>query len=77
MSGKPRILIVDDEPDMLTGCSNILAALGNKPVPIAEGSLAIELIKKEEFDLIFCDLLMPDIDGMQIIENVQKFSPQI
>jgi DNA-binding NtrC family response regulator len=76
MSGKPRILIVDDEPDMLTGCSNILAALGNKPVPIAEGSLALELIKNEEFDLIFCDLLMPDIDGMQIIENVQKISPQ-
>ena len=76
MSTKPRILIVDDEPDMLTGCSNILAALGNKPVPIAEGSLALELIKNEEFDLIFCDLLMPDIDGMQIIEDVQKFSPQ-
>jgi DNA-binding NtrC family response regulator len=76
MSGKPRILIIDDEPDMLTGCSNILAALGNKPVPIAEGSLALELIKNEEFDLIFCDLLMPDIDGMQIIENVQKISPQ-
>ncbi len=76
MSGKPRILIVDDEPDMLTGCSNILAALGNKPVPIAEGSLALELIKNEEFDLIFCDLLMPDVDGMQIIENVQKISPQ-
>jgi CheY-like chemotaxis protein len=68
MSGIPRILIVDDEPDMLTGCSNILAALGNKPVPISEGSLAIELIKNEEFDLIFCDLLMPDIDGMQMME---------
>jgi two-component system response regulator AtoC len=76
MSGKPRILIVDDEPDMLTGYSNILATLGNKPVPIAEGSLALELIKNEEFDLIFCDLLMPDVDGMQIIENVKKFSPQ-
>jgi DNA-binding NtrC family response regulator len=76
MSGKPRILIVDDEPDMLTGCSNLLAALGNKPVPIAEGSLALELIKNEEFDLIFCDLLMPDVDGMEIIEYVQKVSPQ-
>jgi two-component system NtrC family response regulator len=76
MSVIPRILIVDDERDMLTGCSNILAALGNKPVPIAEGNLAIELIKNEEFDLIFCDLLMPDVDGMQIIDNVQKFSPQ-
>ena len=45
MSAKPRILIVDDEPDMLSGCSNILAALGNKPVPIVEGSLALELLK--------------------------------
>ena len=41
MSDKPRILIIDDEPDMLTGCSNILAALGSKPVPISEGSLVI------------------------------------
>ena len=76
MSGKPRILIVDDEPDMLSGCANILAALGNKPVPVSDGRLAIDLITEEEFDLIFCDLLMPDIDGMQIVETVQRIAPQ-
>jgi len=76
MSGKPRILIVDDEPDMLSGCANILAALGNKPIPVSEGGLAIDLINEDEFDLIFCDLLMPDIDGMQIVEAVQKITPQ-
>jgi len=76
MSGKPRILIVDDEPDMLSGCASILTALGNKPIPISDGRLAIDLINEEEFDLIFCDLLMPDIDGMQIVETVQRIAPQ-
>ncbi len=76
MSGKPRILIVDDEPDMLSGCANILAALGNKPIPVSDGRLAIDLINEEKFDLIFCDLLMPDIDGMQIVETVQRMAPQ-
>ena len=76
MSGKPRILIVDDEPDMLSGCANILAALGNRPIPVSDGRLAIDLINEEEFDLIFCDLLMPDIDGMQIVETVQRMAPQ-
>jgi DNA-binding NtrC family response regulator len=76
LSGKARILIIDDEPDMLSGCSNIIAALGNKPIPIADSQVALALLKQEEFDLVFCDLLMPEIDGMQIIEAVQKLAPQ-
>jgi len=76
MNAKPRILIIDDEPDMLSGCANILSALGNNPIPISDGRIALDLIKEEEFDLIFCDLLMPDIDGMQIVQSVQTIAPQ-
>ncbi len=76
MRVKPKILIIDDEPDMLSAYANILAALGNKPIPISEGRLALDLMKEDVFDLIFCDLLMPDIDGMQIIEKAQKLAPQ-
>ena len=76
MSEKPRILIVDDEPDMLSGCASILATLGNKAIPISDGKIAIDLLKEEEFDLVFCDLLMPDIDGMQIVDTVQRIAPQ-
>ena len=76
MNGRPRILIIDDEPDMLSGYANILKALGNKPVPVSDGNIAIDLLNEEEFDLVFCDLLMPDIDGMQIIEAAQKLAPQ-
>ncbi|MFC2102863.1 sigma-54-dependent transcriptional regulator [Bacteroidota bacterium] len=76
MSAKPRILIVDDEPDMLSGCANILSALDNNPIPISDSRIAIDLIKEEVFDLIFCDLLMPDVDGMKIVEMVQTLAPQ-
>ncbi len=76
LSEKPKILIVDDELDMLSGCANIMSALGNKPIPVNNGKTAIELLKEDDFDLVFCDLLMPEIDGMQIIEAVQKYAPQ-
>ena len=75
MTAKPRILIIDDEPDMLKGCSKILSALGNNPVPVSDGRQAIDLMHAEEFDLVFCDLLMPDLDGMQVLDAVQKLAP--
>ncbi|MCK5086980.1 MAG: sigma-54-dependent Fis family transcriptional regulator [Melioribacteraceae bacterium] len=75
MNNIARILIVDDEPEMLSGCTKIIRALGYKPFPIQDGALAIQLIKEEEFDLVLCDLLMPDIDGMQILKEIQKYAP--
>ncbi|OGU74054.1 MAG: hypothetical protein A2V93_07375 [Ignavibacteria bacterium RBG_16_34_14] len=76
MSNKPRILIIDDEPDMLSGCAKILSALGNIPIPVSNSKLALDLIKEDEFDLIFCDLLMPEVDGMQILESARNHLPQ-
>ncbi len=75
MNSKPRILIIDDEPDMLIGCSKILSALGNFPVPVTDGKQAVELMQSEEYDLVFCDLLMPDFDGMQVLDTLQKLAP--
>ncbi len=75
MKKKPRILIIDDEPDMLSGCAKLLSAMGNNPFPVQDGKQAMELLEYEEFDLIFCDLLMPDIDGMQILEQVKQLAP--
>lgn len=75
MITKPKILIIDDEPDMLKGCSKILSALGNNPYPVSDGKRAISLMQDEEFDLVFCDLLMPDFDGMQVLDAVQKLAP--
>ena len=75
MNKKSRILIVDDEPDMLTACAKIISVLGNEPVPAAHAKEAIKFLKEEEFDLIFCDLLMPEHDGMEVLEICQKLAP--
>ena len=53
MNVKPKILIIDDEPDMLRGCARILSALGNNPYPVPDGKQAINLLQDEEFDLVF------------------------
>ena len=70
-----RILIVDDEPEMLSGCSKILRALGYQPFPIQNGDMAIQLLQEDEFDLILCDLLMPGVDGMDVLKSAQKYTP--
>jgi DNA-binding NtrC family response regulator len=72
-----RILVVDDEPEMLSACGKILKALGHQPFPVQNGVLAIQLLQEEKYDLVLCDLLMPDIDGMQVLRAVQKYSPNV
>ena len=75
MNNNSRILIIDDEPDMLSGCAKIISVLGNDPVPVSDVKKAIKLLEEEEFDLIFCDLLMPEHDGMEVLEICQKLAP--
>ena len=72
-----RILVVDDEPEMLSACTKILKAFGHKPFPVQSGDLAIQLLQEEEFDLVLCDLLMPVVDGIQVLQAVQKYIPDI
>lgn len=72
---KSRILVIDDEPDMLSGFSSILAALGHSPVPMPDGPSALKTLKEEEFDLIFCDLLMDEMNGFEIIKEAGRIKP--
>jgi len=76
MKHKARILVVDDEKDMLNACGKILNALDYRPVMVDNGKLAIELLRQDEFDLILCDLFIPEIDGMDILKKANEFAPQ-
>ena len=70
-----RILVIDDEVDMLNGCSKIIQALGYIPVIAGNGALAIDRLRQEEFDLILCDLFMPEMDGMEVLKKAKKLAP--
>ena len=75
MKTKPKILIIDDEPDMLSACSKIISALGNEPVAVSDVRSAVKSMEDEDYDLIFCDLLMPEHDGMEVLEICHKLAP--
>lgn len=70
-----KILIVDDEPNILMLMEQILEELEDKGVLIltaSDGKKALEIIKKEEPDLVFLDIMMPHISGLEVCETVKK-----
>ena len=68
-----KILIVDDEPDMLKLLSMILREKTPYEITTTNNPIeAVELVKKERFDIVISDLKMPGLDGIEIIDAVKK-----
>ena len=71
-----RILIVDDEEVALNSVKRLLKWRGIRNVDICNnGKDAINKIKETEFDIVLLDLLMPEIDGLQVLESTKPFRP--
>lgn len=69
----PRIVIVDDEPNVRRLISRILKSQGNYTLfEAVDGRSAIELITREKPDLVILDLMMPDVDGITVIDTIQS-----
>jgi DNA-binding NtrC family response regulator len=72
-----KILIVDDEEVSLTSVRRLLKWRGMKNVEICDsGKEAVQRIRRENFDIVLLDLLMPEVDGMQVLESTKPFCPQ-
>lgn len=69
------ILIVDDEVEICKILKKSLSADKHKVKTSSKGQEALEWIKKEYFDVIFLDILMPGISGVEILEEIKKVSP--
>ncbi len=68
-----KLLIVDDEPDMLKLLSMIIREKTNYETVTTNNPLeALELAKQGGFDLVIADLKMPGLDGMELLELIQK-----
>src|ERR1700722_12185086 len=62
-----RILIIEDEPEMLRNLTTILRLEKFHPLSAEDGRLGIDLAKKQKPDLILCDVTMPGLDGYGVI----------
>ncbi|MCO6175019.1 response regulator transcription factor [Flavobacterium sp. NRK F10] len=68
-----KILLVDDEPDILEIVGYNLTQEGYQIVTASNGKEAIALARKELPHLIIMDVMMPEMDGIEACENIRKF----
>jgi DNA-binding response OmpR family regulator len=66
-----RILVVDDEPDILLFLRIYLTAAGHETALAADGEQALERLQRELFDLVLLDVCMPVMDGWSVLESIQ------
>jgi CheY-like chemotaxis protein len=71
-----RILVVDDEPDILESIKMLVETMGYEVETTEDGDKAIDMLKKEKFDLVLLDMLMPKISGIKTLEKIRA-NPEI
>lgn len=72
-----KILVIDDERSIRNALKDILE-FEKYAVTLAEdGIKALEMVKQEKFDLIFCDIKMPQMDGIEVLEKLQESNPDV
>ena len=74
---KARILAVDDEKLILDSFRKILVIAGYSIDTVEKGSEALGLIRKNDYDFVFTDLKMPEMDGVEVTKAVKHLRPDI
>jgi DNA-binding response OmpR family regulator len=67
-----RVLIVDDEPDILLMLRVNLEAEGYETALAADGETALELMGRERFDVMLLDVMMPVMDGWDVLDGLAR-----
>jgi two-component system phosphate regulon response regulator PhoB len=70
-----RVLIVDDDPDIVRLVSYNLTHAGYEVQTAPTGRKALELIQQHPPDLIVLDLMLPDVDGMEVCRSLRQQAP--
>ena len=74
---KEKILIVDDEIDVLDLCKRILMAQGYLISSAHNGYEAIEVARQDQFDLLLTDIKMPGMNGLEIAQQLKDIDPHM
>ena len=77
LSGNEVIMVVDDEPSIRSLTTDILSQQGYRIICAENGKQALEILEKESIDLLLSDVIMPEMDGYQLAQAIQKKYPAI
>lgn len=72
-----RILVVDDEIGIVTVLKEMLLRLGYEVLTAFSGSEALDKLFIGGIDLVIADIVMPGVDGLELISNIESMYPQV
>jgi CheY-like chemotaxis protein len=70
MAGK-KILVVDDEPEFVNMIKMRLEANGYEVIPAYSGKEALDTLKQAKPDVVLLDIMMPELDGLQVLRTIR------
>jgi CheY-like chemotaxis protein len=74
---RARVLAVDDEPVVLDSFRKILVLAGFDVDTVESGPEALGLVQRHDYDLVFTDLKMPGMDGVEVVKGVRHLRPDV
>jgi two-component system, chemotaxis family, chemotaxis protein CheY len=79
MPGTPkrRVMLVEDDPGVLTALGKTLLAAGYVVIPATNGAEAVRLWREGRSDLVILDMFMPEKDGLETIVELQGLTPDV
>ncbi len=68
---KKKILIVDDQEDILTSVRMLVESEGYEAKTVNNGKKALKALQQESFDLVLLDVLMPEMSGREVLQKIR------
>ncbi len=74
---KARVLVIDDEAIVRVSCKRVLEPQGYEVEVTERGAEALRMLQERPFDVVVTDLLMPDMDGLEVLKKIKESWPEI
>lgn len=75
MKTLPRVLVVDDDPVIARSFDRVLSGKGYAVITAGDGEEALRKLKSENYDVVFTDIKMPGMDGVEVAERIKASQP--
>lgn len=71
------ILVIDDDEELCSLFEDTLEELGHTVITTSESSRGLELVKSNDYDMVFLDLKMPGMDGAELFRQIREVKPYL
>ena len=75
--GVRRVLVVDDEESIRVSMAKFLRSRGYHVVTAEAGAAALAMLHTEKFDVLLCDIRMPDMTGLDVVPRALEITPDL